>query len=518
VNLSLLVDMAASAAGERMAVVADGAGGLTYGELAARSRAGADLLGRRDATALVYVGTNHPAFAVGVFAAAAAGVPFVPLNYRLGADQLADLVGRHPGALVVHDPSVEAPVAAPRAMARDAFLGATGAAGPVPEPAFVDPASVAVILYTSGTTAAPKGVVLRHRHLLAYVLGTVELASARDTDAALVAVPTYHVAGLANLLTNVYAGRRIVYLDRFDPAAWLRAVRRHGVTHAMVVPTMLARIVGHLAGDATSPRRPHGPTADVPTLRTVSYGGARTPAAVIEGALRAFPDVGFVHAYGLTETSSTIALLGPADHRAALVSADPRVRARLGSCGRVLPGIEVEIRDGDGSPVPAGGSGLIFLRGEQISGEYTGVPRDDPDGWFATRDRGRLDPDGYLFVEGRADDTIIRGGENVSPAEVEDVLLAHPEVVDVAVVGPPDDEWGQRIVAAVVTAPGATVGEEDLRAWARTRLRSWKTPERIVFRPDLPRTDTGKLLRRAVLAELSRPTGPPQGEHPCPTP
>jgi acyl-CoA synthetase (AMP-forming)/AMP-acid ligase II len=134
------------------------------------------------------------------------------------------------------------------------------------------------------------------------------------------------------------------------------------------------------------------------------------------------------------------------------------------------------------------------------------MDRDGDDGWFATRDQGWLDADGYLFIEGRADDTIIRGGENVAPAEIEDVLAGHPGVADVAVVGPPDDEWGQRIVAVVVPVPGAAPDGDELRAFARDRLRSSKTPDRIVFRPELPRTDTGKLLRRVVLADVSRPS------------
>src|SRR4051794_18862580 len=161
--------MAAAAAGERTAVVQDGGGSYTYAELAALSRAGAHLLRSRQATALVYIGTNHPGFPLAVFAAAAAGVPFVPLNYRLSESQLAELVGRHPGALVVHDKTIEAPVDAASAMVREDFLSAVAAADAVPDPDFVDPESVAVILYPSGTTAAPKGVLLRHRHLMAYV-------------------------------------------------------------------------------------------------------------------------------------------------------------------------------------------------------------------------------------------------------------------------------------------------------------------------------------------------------------
>ncbi len=348
---------------------------------------------------------------------------------------------------------------------------------------------VAVLLYTSGTTAAPKAALLRHRHLLAYVWNTVEFGSAADGDTALVAVPPYHVAGLANLLTNLYAGRRLLYMTAFGAPEWLAAVRRERVTHALLVPTMLARVVAEVpSGDAGTP-----------TLRSLAYGGARMPLPVLEQALRAFPVTGFVNAYGLTETASSIAVLSPEDHRAAMTSAGQAVRDRLASVGRALPGIEFQIRRDDGSPADAGETGLVFVRGDQISGEYGGASALDSDGWFATRDRGRLDAEGYLFIEGRADDTIIRGGENIAPAEIEDVLLAHPGISEAAVLGVPDPEWGQRVVAVVV-------GEgdpEEIRQWVKQRLRSSKTPETIVFRPELPKTETGKLLRRVLQAELA---------------
>jgi acyl-CoA synthetase (AMP-forming)/AMP-acid ligase II len=304
-----------------------------------------------------------------------------------------------------------------------------------------------------------------------------------------VAVPPYHIAGLANLLSNLSTGRRIVYMSAFGAPEWLETVRRERITHALLVPTMLARIVAEVSGG----------DAGTPTLRSLAYGGARTPRAVLERALEIFPGTGFVNAYGLTETASSIAVLGPDDHREALEAADPQVRARLGSVGRALPGVEFAIRTDDGEPVPAGGTGLVFVRGEQISGEYGGRSVLDEDGWFATRDRGRLDAGGYLFIEGRADVTIIRGGENIAPAEVEDVLLAHPGIAEAAVIGVPDPEWGQRLVAVVV-------GEgdpEEIRGWVRDRLRSSKTPDTIVFRSELPKTDTGKLLRRTLLAECT---------------
>ncbi len=170
--------------------------------------------------------------------------------------------------------------------------------------------------------------------------------------------------------------------------------------------------------------------------------------------------------------------------------------------GRLLPGIELEVRDEAGAALPAGSSGLLFLRGDQISGEYAGVSLLDDDGWFPTRDRGHVDEEGYLFVEGRADDTIIRGGENIAPAEIEDVLMDHAGVVDAVVVGLPDDEWGQRLVGVVVRGEDGGVGEDELRELVRARLRSSKTPEHIEFWDELPRTDTGKLLRRTVVARL----------------
>jgi acyl-CoA synthetase (AMP-forming)/AMP-acid ligase II len=336
--------------------------------------------------------------------------------------------------------------------------------------------------------------VLRHENLVAYILSTVEFGGADEQEAALVAVPPYHVAAVGSALSNLYAGRRVVYLPDFDAQTWLRLVRDEAVTSAMVVPTMLARVVDAL-GD-----RP----ADAPNLRLISYGGARMPRPVLERALRAFPDAGFCNAYGLTETSSTIALLGPDDHRDAVSSDDERVRRRLGSVGRAVPGIEIEIRDVDDTVLPPGTTGELWVRGAQVSGEYRGHGSVlDKEGWFPTRDRAWVDDDGFLFIEGRDDDTIIRGGENIAPAEIEDVLLQHPAVKDVAVLGRPDDEWGELIVAVVVREPSAAgVDADALRSFVRERLRGSRTPDEIVWRDELPHTATGKLLRRELVAEI----------------
>ncbi len=484
--------MTHSGLGDRPAVSADGIR-LTHRQLAERAWAVAARLEERGTPAVLYLAGNHLAFPLALFGAAAAGVPFVPLNYRLAEEQVQARLDAHPGALVIHQGTAPKGVDPDLAVDQLGFtesLAATAADPTVP----CDPEEPCVLLYTSGTTSAPKAAVLRHRHLMSYLLGTVEFGSAGEEEAALVTVPPYHVAGVANLLSNVYAGRRIVYLDQFDAGTWLETVRREGVTQAMVVPTMLARIVDHLGGAAQ---------AGTPTLRTISYGGAPMPAGVLRRAMALFPDVGFVNAYGLTETSSTIALLGPEDHRAALESDDPAVRDRLQSVGRLLPGVELEVRDEEGRPLPPGRTGLIFLRGEQVSGEYAHGSAVDDEGWFATRDRGWVDDEGYLFVEGRADDTIIRGGENIAPAEIEEVLMACDGVADAAVVGLPDEEWGQRLAAVVVPRSGASLDPDLLRDEVRRRLRSSKTPDTIEFWPELPRTDTGKLLRRIVVERLA---------------
>lgn len=491
-SLTILLEMAQADFGDRI-LVQGGDRRLTPNELARLAGGAASALADGGHDFLVYLGGWGPAYATAVFAAAAAGIPLVPLNFRLGRDQLAGLLANHPKALVVAErPDVVAAAGGPDAVTPDAWL-----AGLADQPTVeADPAPKrpAVLLYTSGTTSAPKAAVLRHDHLVSYVMSTVEFGSATPTEAALVSVPPYHVAGLANLLSNLFAGRRMVALTKPDVAEWWATAADEQVTHAFVVPTLLKRLVDHAAKTG----------ATAPHLRHLAYGGARTPRLTIEAALHLLPDTGFTQAYGLTETSSTIAVLGPDDHRAAFGGEDPAAGERLASVGQPVPGIEVEVRDGDSRPVADGASGRVWLRGPQVSGEYVAVaPALDVDGWFDTRDRGRLDVDGYLFLEGRDDDTIIRGAENIAPAEIEDVILAHPGVREATVVGVPDDEWGHVPAAGVVLVQPAATTAEAITDWVRERLRGSKTPAVIEIWDSLPLTDTGKVQRREVVARLT---------------
>jgi acyl-CoA synthetase (AMP-forming)/AMP-acid ligase II len=226
---------------------------------------------------------------------------------------------------------------------------------------------------------------------------------------------------------------------------------------------------------------------------------------VLELALKLFPETDFVNAYGLTETSSTVALLGPDDHRLAMYSDDPVWTARLSSVGLPVPGIEVRVVDDTGADLGIDSPGEVQIRGDQVGGAYADVEsKTDADGWLHTGDRGWVDVDGYIFVEGRADDTIIRGGENISPAEIEDALLTHDAVSTACVVGLSDEEWGERIVAAITLRPGVDeIDTDHVRDWVRERVGSLKTPEQIEIRDELPQTATGKILRRQIRTELS---------------
>jgi acyl-CoA synthetase (AMP-forming)/AMP-acid ligase II len=494
VHLSTLLDMAAEGFGERVAFGSK-KDGLTYACLREQAHRVAAWSAARGVERVGLVDVNSEAVPALLYGSGLAGLPFVPMNYRVSDDQLRGILARTaPSVVVVADPVATrvGVIDGVELITRAAFLDELALVESQVADGFGNPDDIAILLFTSGTTGEPKAAVLRHKHLGSYVIGTVEFMGAGEDEAALVSVPPYHVAGISAVLTSVYAGRRIVYLPGFTPEAWVAAVRDEAVTQAMVVPTMLGRILEVLEREGE--RLEH--------LRHLSYGGGRMPAPVIERALKLLPQVEFVNAYGLTETSSTIAVLGPEDHREAIASDDPDVRRRLGSVGRPLPTVELEVRDDAGHPLKPGEQGEVWVRGEQVTGEYLGRPGVGQGGWFPTRDGGLVDEDGYLYLIGRLDEVIVRGGENISPAEIEDALVAHPSVADACVVGLPDTEWGEKPVAVVVVAEGSSASEAELQDWVRSRLRSSKTPERIEFRDALPYNDLGKMLRRIVKAEL----------------
>jgi acyl-CoA synthetase (AMP-forming)/AMP-acid ligase II len=495
-SISLLLEMAVSGDPDRVALV-DGANRLTLGELSALADGGAGVIAASGAQHVAYIGSGGIMAPLLIFASARAGKAYTPINYRLSAEGIQELIARLPEPLVIVDGRYRDMVGdvGKLVMDSDEFVAAARTAEPAAE--FADPDDVAIVLFTSGTTSKPKAVELTHGNLTSYITGTVEFGSAEPDDAALICVPPYHIAGVNAAISNLYAGRKVVYLANFDACEWVRLVAEEKVTTATVVPTMLDRIVTALE---------HNPV-ELPSLRNLAYGGSKVGLPLVRKALDLLPHVGFVNAYGLTETSSTIAVLTPDDHREAYGNSDEAVAKRLGSVGRPVPGVEVQIRDENGRVLGAGEPGELYVRGEQVSGKYTGVGSVlDDEGWFPTKDIATLDEAGYLFITGRSDDTIIRGGENIAPAELEDVLIEHPHVHEVAVVGMEDPQWGQAIVAVVVPAVGVDPNPDELREYARKFLRGSRTPDRVVFRNELPTNATGKLLRREIVDSLSAAT------------
>ncbi|MFA7554601.1 MAG: class I adenylate-forming enzyme family protein [Spongiibacteraceae bacterium] len=487
-NIHLLLEMAADAAPDRVAIgsLRDG---WTYSQLLSASRQTAVKVKSMPGETLVYCGLNRPELAVAFFAASMAGRRFTPLNYRLPDADLRRLLERSAPAVALFDEDMIDRVRGIAGIELNAvkdFIYPVSDSQLALESLDEDEEAVAIVLFTSGTTSEPKAAILRHRHLTSYVFSTLEFMGADEGECALVSVPPYHIAGMSALITSIYTGRRIVQLPTFSADFWVDSVINEGVTHAMVVPTMLGRILDVIESRGVK----------LETLRALSYGGGRMPVSVIERAMDLLPAVDFVNAYGLTETSSTIAILDPESHRLAKNSTDFAVRNRLTSVGRPLPSIELEVRDTDGRVLPFDEVGEIWVRGDQISGEYEGKQSNLSDGWFPTKDSGWLDSEGYLFVAGRLDDVIVRGGENISPSEVEDVLRLHASVNDVAVLGVPDEEWGEKIIAVIVA--DSPVNVEDLKNLVQGKLRSTRVPAEILFESVLPYNETGKLLRRKL--------------------
>ncbi|MGV0036042.1 MAG: class I adenylate-forming enzyme family protein [Candidatus Azotimanducaceae bacterium WSBS_2022_MAG_OTU7] len=490
-NIALFLQMAAEACPDRRALSHQGKH-YTYTQIFSAAKRAAVHFATANCKFVAMLDTSSPASPIALMGAAIAGIPYVPLNYRLSEEQHLALFDRiSPAYLISGRRNKNYNFNGWIVQEAADFLNAVLTGDALQVTWNEDPSTVAVQLFTSGTTGIPKAALLRHEHLVSYILGSVEFMGAAEDEAALVSVPPYHIAGISAVISNIYACRRIVQLPDFDAGQWLRLVAAEGVTSAFVVPTMLTRIIEEIDKAKLDP-------ASFSSLKSIAYGGGKMPVPVIERALRLFPAINFTNAYGLTETSSTIALLGPDDHRAAIDHDDAAVHARLGSVGKPLPSVEIEVRDGQGKQRGPFEPGEIYVRGPQVSGEYDGRSVLDNDGWFPTRDAGYLDDHGYLFLSGRADDVIVRGGENISPGEIENLLHQHPSIKDTAAVGIPSTEWGEVVALAVVEAAGQNITEDEIRSHIREHLRSSRVPEVIHFTSELPYNETGKLLRRVV--------------------
>lgn len=497
---------------EQEALVSEGRR-FTYATLWERVRRAAGLLaslGVGPGTRVAALATNSHRYVEAYYATAMLGGVFIPVNYRAKPPELEHmlrfgearvlLVGaRYLDVLETLRPrlptlAVRVGLEGPEGVDVE-FEAGLAASAPREDEADVEDDATTILMYTSGTTSLPKAVMLTYGDFTAYVTANVELADGTPRGTALLSAPLYHIAGATNMMTTLWTGRRLVLMPQFDPAHWLELAEREAVTHAFVVPTMMKQLLD----------RPDVTQRDLSRLEVLSYGGAPMPFPVIRRAIETLPSsVGFVNAFGQTETTSTLTILGPEDHR--LEGTDEEVERRLRrlrSLGRPLPDVEVRIVDEDGRALPAGEVGEIQVRTPRVMKGYAGLGSPlTSDGWLPTRDMGWLDEDGYVFMAGRKDDMIIRGGENIAPAEVEAVLMSHPAVDEAAVLGVEDEEWGQRVAAVVVPRPGRSLDVAELTRHCRARLASFKKPDVIRIVEELPKNPMGKVLRRDLKAML----------------
>ena len=476
-NIYLILQMAADAMGDREAVKLNN-NSITFSELNHMSKCVASLVKNKEK--IGFLSENNLLMPAALFGAAIAGVEFVPLNYRLSKEQLNMQLKRISPAILFTDQDIK--VEGIKTIGINSLTFDNEAE----LNSHIDDEAVAVELFTSGTTGEPKSAVLKHKNLMAYILGTVEFMSADAEESVLLSVPPYHIAGIAAVLSSSYSGRKIVQLPNFSAEIWIRLVIEEKITNAFLVPTMLKRIV-EKSNDSLK----------LPSLKNVAYGGGKMPRSVIERAMQLLPHVNFTNAYGLTETSATICMLGPEDHRSAFNSSDALIKRRLSSVGRPIPSIELIIKNDKGNICSPEELGNVWVRGEQVSGEYKGIgSKLDSEGWFPTKDRGFLDKDGYLFIDGRADDVIVRGGENISPGEIEDVVRTHSNVEDVAAVAVKDTEWGEAVGLVIVA--NSPIEDDEIIRLVKTKLRSSRVPSIIKYMDELPYNETGKLLRRVI--------------------
>ncbi|MGW7412146.1 acyl-CoA synthetase [Streptomyces sp. NPDC054863] len=444
--------------------------------------------GVRRGDRVAYLGPNHPSFLETLFATGLLGAVFVPLNIRLAAPEIAYQLADSGARILVHAPSLydatdKAPGSGPDLLeVGPQYEESMSAASTAPLDEPVSPDDVCVIMYTSGTTGRPKGAMLTHANLVWNAVNVLVDQDLCSDERALVSAPLFHTAAL-NMLTLpvLLKGGTCVLVESFDPDATFDLIEEHRITFMFGVPTMYDRMARH----------PRWPDADLSSMRHLNCGGAPVPT----GLIGTYQERGlnFQQGYGMTEASPGTLFLD-AEHSV----------EKAGSAGVPHFFSDVAVVGPDLAPAGVGETGEIQVCGPHVMPGYWGLPAESAesfhDGWFRTGDMARVDEDGFVTIVDRLKDMIVSGGENVSPAEVEDALLAHPDVVECAVIGVPDPQWGEVPRAVVVVREGATAGPEEILRSLGGRLAKYKIPKSVVVAEELPRTGSGKLAKPRVRA------------------
>ncbi len=491
---------------ERVAVVF-GPRQRTFAELrdrVARLAAGLRQIGVAPGDRVAMLSQNSDSYHEYYFAVPWAGAVLNPVNTRWSETEIAySLKDSATRALIVDDkyapmvptirehyPELSTVIVTGDAPAADHlhdYEALIASARPMPD-AHRGGDDLAGIFYTGGTTGFPKGVMLSHRNLLVSAEGTMSTGAMHTPDGtALHSAPMFHLAALATWLNEGMAGNTQVFLPRFDPNTVLDAIERHAITDIVMVPTMIQMLVDH----------PAVGVVDVSSVRRVLYGGSSIAGPVLSRAMKTFPKAEFTQAFGMTELGPVATLLLPEDHL--LAAEHPEL---LRSAGRAAPHAEVRIVDEDDREVPAGELGQIVVRGANVTAGYWNKPTETEEalrgGWMHTGDAGRLDDAGYLYIVDRIKDMIITGGENVYSTEVENAVAQHPDVAAVAVIGLPDDKWGERVHAVVVLHQGAHPSAEEICEHTKALIARYKAPQTVEFVDALPTSGAGKVLKRTL--------------------
>ncbi len=493
---------------------------LTYSQINERvNRLGNALkkLGVQKGDRIAILQVNCPECIETYYAAAKLGIIFVPLNFRAKEDELRYMSGHAEikilftgkryvdmvRAILPKLPTIEHCVSIDDREPDMLYYGDLIDSSPDDEVfSDIEDDDVTILMYTAGTTGLPKGVPLRHNGFVSYVLENVDPASPDTEERNLLTVPLYHVAGIQAMMAAIYGGRTLALMRQFEVNEWMETVQNEHANRAMLVPTMLKNIVDN----------PDFAKYDLSSMKVITYGAAPMPYEVISKAITLMPWVRFINAFGQTETASTITSLGPEDHiiEGTEEEREKKLKRLTTSIGKPLPDVEVKILGEDGKALPPNEVGDIVAKGPRI---MTGYWQDEqktaqaftPDGWLITSDRGWMDEEGYIYLAGRGDDMIIRGGENIAPGEVENALTSHPKVEEAAVIGVPDPEWGQIPRAIVVLKKGETATADEIMEHCRSTLASYKRPRSVVFLDVLPRNPMGKVLKNKLRDQYGQP-------------
>lgn len=495
-NLGSVTSDAAAVCPDKIALVMRDGEALTYAELDKRANQVANMLaaaGVANGDRIAVLGKNSASYIELMFGTAKAGAALVPINWRLAPPEISFILSDStPKILFVDDAMLDlvaSDASSQIIVIRDGYEKLLASSPAMVPNTVVDHADIAMLVYTSGTTGHPKAAMLHHgsfvRHCGLDAPGIAKEVAMFSDDVFIVAHPLFHIGSIEPVMRTMFNRGTVVLHSEFDAGAILEDIARYQATTIGLVPTALQMVLRH----------PDCAKTDTTSLDRIFYGASPIPQGLLLEALNRF-SCGFIQAYGMTECGGACVMLGQDDH---LDPSSPRLR----SAGRPILGHQIRILDEEANDLPTGEIGEIAIHGSGVMTGYWNQPEAtaatiDAEGWLRSGDAGSLDENGYVTIHDRVSDMIISGGENIYPIEVESAVYSHPHVCEVAVIGVPDDRWGESVKAVVVAEPGCIIDEADVISWVRQRIAGYKAPKSVDVVSELPKSAAGKIMRRAV--------------------